>query len=125
MIKGTRFASLGARYAHHNRRRGERFVYGGRESVDALRRALGPRARGWTLNPGCRDGSLARALDLWRGAWFEPDPAHLRQFSPGGVLLAILVPRFTPIHIAPRVGRWAAIWWRMLSNDLVWSAVRA
>jgi 2-polyprenyl-3-methyl-5-hydroxy-6-metoxy-1,4-benzoquinol methylase len=64
MTEGTRSVSLGARYADHNRGRGRGFVYGGQERVDALRGAIGSLPAGWTLDLGCRDGSLATALDL-------------------------------------------------------------
>jgi SAM-dependent methyltransferase len=67
---------------------------------------------------------LKNRLTFLRGAWFEPDPTHLRQFSPE-MLRSMLALHFTSIQITPCVGRWASTWPRMLANDLVWSAVRS
>ena len=59
--------TLGERYARHNLSRGRGFVYGGAERVQELRRAIGPMPAGRVLDLGCRDGSLAAALELPRG----------------------------------------------------------
>jgi SAM-dependent methyltransferase len=82
------------------------------------------------IRPGGRFvGSVPNAFRLknrytfMRGAWFELDPTHLRQFSPS-MLTALLADRFNAILIRPCVGRWVRAWPRMLGNDLVWSAVR-
>jgi SAM-dependent methyltransferase len=82
------------------------------------------------LRPGGRFvGSVPNAfrlknrLTFLRGAWFEADPTHLRQFSPE-MLRTMLLAYFTSVRITPCVGRWASTWPRMLGNDLVWSAVR-
>jgi SAM-dependent methyltransferase len=62
-MSGSRSASLGERYAAHNRDRGRGFVYGGADRIDALRALLDPGATR-VLDLGCRDGSLARGLGL-------------------------------------------------------------
>jgi SAM-dependent methyltransferase len=62
-VGGSRSASLGERYAAHNRDRGRGFVYGGEDRVAALRALFDPKATR-ILDLGCRDGSLARALGL-------------------------------------------------------------
>jgi 2-polyprenyl-3-methyl-5-hydroxy-6-metoxy-1,4-benzoquinol methylase len=56
--------SLGERYARHNLARGRGFIYGGGDRVRELRRAIGPMPSGRILDLGCRDGSLAGALEL-------------------------------------------------------------
>ena len=66
MSTGPRQTALGERYAAHNRRRGRGFIYGGAERTAALRRFLELPAEGLVLDLGCRDGSLAGALDLPR-----------------------------------------------------------
>jgi len=57
------------------------------------------------------------------GRWFEADPTHLRQFSPG-MLSGLLEQHFMQVEITPCVGRYARWWPRMLGNDLVWTGVK-
>jgi SAM-dependent methyltransferase len=59
--------TLGERYARHNLARGRGFIYGGNERVRELRTAIGPMPSGGILDLGCRDGSLAGALELPAG----------------------------------------------------------
>ena len=80
------------------------------------------------LRPGGRIvGSVPNAFRLKNrilflaGRWFERDPTHLRQFSPG-MLRALLSARFDVVEIHPCVGRLSPAWPRMFGNDLVWAA---
>jgi hypothetical protein len=57
------------------------------------------------------------------GRWFEADPTHLRQFSPG-MLRGLLEQHFVQVEITPCVGRFARWWPRMFGNDLVWTGVK-
>jgi SAM-dependent methyltransferase len=82
------------------------------------------------LAPGGRFvGSVPNAFRLKNrlmflfGRWFEPDPTHLRQFSPG-MLHDLLAGQFTSVSIRPCVGRWTALSPRLMANDLVWRAIK-
>ena len=67
---------------------------------------------------------IRNRLTFAAGRWFDADPTHLRQFSPAS-LRQMLEGRFTQVRIRPCVGRLAAIWPRMLGNDLVWTGVKS
>ena len=82
------------------------------------------------LAPGGRiAGSVPNAFKLKNrllfasGRWFEADPTHLRQFSPG-MLRGLLEQHFVQVEITPCVGRYARWWPRMFGNDLVWTGVK-
>jgi SAM-dependent methyltransferase len=61
---GRHSGTLGERYTQHNRMRGRGFVYGAEARVSALGAMIDPPIEGWIVDLGCRDGSLAAALQL-------------------------------------------------------------
>jgi SAM-dependent methyltransferase len=66
---------------------------------------------------------LRNRLLFATGRWFEADPTHLRQFSPGS-LRTLLERHFADVRIRPCVGRLNGLWPRMFGNDLVWTGVK-
>jgi SAM-dependent methyltransferase len=105
----SRSSKLGERYAAHNSARGRGFLYGGNERLAALRDALGSVPAGWILDLGCRDGSLARALELPPGRTVGAD------IDPIALAAAVEENRLRPML----ADLWSTIPLRDASVDLV------
>jgi len=81
---------------------------------------------GRVLRPGGQAvGSVPNAFRLKNrllflaGRPYERDPTHLRQFS-YSMLRGLLATHLEAIEVQSVVGRFAAVWPRLLANDLVW-----
>jgi SAM-dependent methyltransferase len=86
--------------------------------VSEIARVLAP--GGVALGSVPNSFRLKNRLRFLTGGEFEPDPTHLRHFSPTS-LRQLLAPHLSNVHIVPCVGRFSAIAPRLLGNDLVWS----
>jgi SAM-dependent methyltransferase len=90
--------------------------------LDEVQRVLGP--------GGVYTGSVPNAfrlknrLSVLVGGPFDPDPTHLRQFTPGA-LGEMLRARFEDVRLEFRSSRFLWLWPRMMANEIFWVCRRA